>query len=54
MDVAPALDLALERASACCSNKLCLDVVRKILTDSIEASHDAVRHAHDAWDQLEL
>ena len=54
MNVAPALDLALERASACCSNKPCLDAVRKSLTDSIEASHDAVRHAHDAWDQLEL
>ena len=23
------------------------------LSDSIEASHDAMRHAHDAWDQLE-
>ena len=47
MDLRPELTIALERASLCCP------VIRKCLADSVEASHSAVKHAHDAWDQLE-
>ena len=47
MDLRPELTIALERTSLCCP------VIRKCLADSVEASHSAVKHAHDAWDQLE-
>ena len=54
MDLRPELELALQRASACCNkNQPGLSVIRKCLADSAEASHAAVKHAHDAWDQLE-
>ncbi len=54
MNLSPALEIAMVRAAACSAYKPYLQWVRKCLTDSIVASHDAVRHAHQAWDQLEV
>ena len=47
------MDQALEKAEACCWKAPLFPAIRKCLTDSTEASNDAVRHGHNAWDQLE-
>ena len=53
MDVSPALHQALERLSGSCGRRLRLDTVRRLLSDSVQSSENAVWHARGAWDQLE-
>ena len=53
MEVTPELEQAFERVSASCNSKRCLDAIWKRLADSTQASDEAVKHAHEAWDQLE-
>ena len=53
MDLSPEMQLALDRVSDVCCHRNTLNGITKRLADSVQASHDAVTHAHDAWNQLE-
>ena len=54
MNFSPELSVALQRVTACNNGDRLLSMVRTDLLNSLQESHDAVLHAHDAWMQLEM
>ena len=60
MNLSSDLNAAFHRVTACCSQKPGFSGlagfagVRSLLLESLQASNSSVRHAHQAWTQLEM
>ena len=53
MDVSPQLEQGFRAAASVCCSSACINNIWKRMRESIRLSDEALRYAHDAWDQLE-